>query len=74
MVGVDGVLGEAGGAATGDFGHEAAAFGFVGVGGGAPLADFAAVGRALAVLDELLHEGFVGLVLGVDGGDGGERA
>ena len=31
-------------------------------------------GRALAVLDELLHEGFVGLVLGVDGGDGGERA
>jgi hypothetical protein len=76
LVGVEGWVlgGQAGGAAAVDLGLEAAAFGFVGVDAGAVCALFAAVGRALAVLDELLHEGLVGLVVGDELGDGGEGA
>jgi hypothetical protein len=74
LEGVDGVLGEAGGAAAVDLGEEASSFSFVGVFLGAVLALLAGVGWALAVLDELLHEGFVGLVTGDELGDGGEWA
>jgi hypothetical protein len=70
-------FGEAEGAAAVEFGHEAAAFGAVAI---ALLIDgalFAGFGGTLAVVDELLDEGFVGFVRGVDfgdGSDGGEGA
>jgi hypothetical protein len=71
-VGFDGVLGEAEGAAAGDFGHEAAAFGAVALEFFVVGAHLAGLGWAGDVVHEALDEAFVGLVFGVELGDGSE--